>query len=262
MMNLKQVVTAIGFLAGGLMLSGTPAQAFSFTTNFSATYNQGTLDSTRDITLNAVTLNNGTKVEQFSLVKSAEIVHNDVWNGGNSGAASSDKGDNASGQSLELATNSSVATSLGNRNLSNIIDTEDQGAFKINLFFEQAVSNLFFWERGLNSDLSVQAIDNAGNLLGNLFRINRQTWQRAGYNLNTTEIGSAQAVGSWGLNLSDLGVSGAITGVQVSADASHNGPDFKVAGSAEAVPEPTTIAGLALAGTGFIAARRRKQQAQ
>lgn len=262
-MNLKHVATTIGFLAGGLVLSGAPAQAFSFTTNFSATYNnQGKLDSTRDITLNSVTLNNGTKIDQFSLVKSAQIVHNDVWNGGNSGAASSDKGDNASGQKRELATDSSVAASLGNRNLNNIIDGEDKGTFKINLFFEQAVSNLFFWERGKNSDLSIQAIDGAGNLLGNLFRINRRTWQSAGYSLNTTEIGGTQAVGSWGLNLNDLGVSGAIAGIQVSADASHNGPDFKVAGSAAAVPEPTTMAGLALAGAGLAAARRRKKAAQ
>ncbi len=193
-------------------------------------------------------------------MKSAQIVHNDVWSGGNTGAASSDRGDNASGQKQELATDASIAASLGNRNLNNIIDTEDKGSFKINLFFEQAVSHLFFWERGMNSDLSVQALDASGNLIGSLLRISRNTWQSSGYSINTTEIGSAQRVGSWGLTLSDLGVSGAIAGIQVSADASHNGPDFKVVGSAAAVPEPATMAGLALASAGFAAARRRKKQ--
>jgi len=254
-MNLKQIVTAAGVIATGLFVSGSPAQAFSFSTNFTGS------SPTGDITLNSVTMEGGKTVSNFALVKSAQIVQNDEWTGGNSGAASSEKGDNASGIALEKATNESVATSLGNTNLNNIIDGEDSGSFKMNLFFEQAVSNLFFWERGMNSDLSVQALDASGNLIGNLFKITRDTWKSAGYSIDTTEIGGAQNVGSWGLNAQDLGVAGSIFGLQLSADASHNGPDFKVAGeAAAAVPEPTTMAGLALAGAGFAAARRRKKQ--
>lgn len=255
-MNLKQIVTAASVVATGLIVSGTSAQAFSFSTNVSGA------SSTGDINLNSVTLEGGKTVSEFALVKSAQIIHNDDWTGGNTGAASSDRGDNASGIALEKATNESVAASLGNRNLNNIIDGEDAGSFKMNLFFEQAVSNLFFWERGMNSDLSVQALDASGNLIGSLFKITRDTWKSAGYGINTTEIGDTQQVGSWGLSANDLGVVGSIFGIQVSADASHNGPDFKVAGeSAAAVPEPTTMAGLALAGAGFAAARRRKKQA-
>ncbi len=261
-MNLKQIITTVSILSAGLVVAGSPAQAFSFSTNVSGTYDSaGKLDPTRDIFLNSVKLSNGKSIDQFSLVKSVQIVQNDVWNGGNSGAASSDRGDNASGVKLEKLTNESAVASLGNKNLNNIIDGEDRGSFKMNLFFQQSVSNLFFWERGMNSDLAVQAIDGQGNLLGNLFKINRNTWQNAGYSIDTTEIGGAQTVGSWGLNLSDLGVTGSIAGIQVSADASFNGPDFKVAGSAEAVPEPTTMAGLALAGAGLTAVRRRKKAA-
>lgn len=259
-MNLKQIVTATSFIATGLILSGAPAQAFSFSTNFSGTPSGDSVDSTRDIMLDSVTVGNRT-VTDFALVKSAQIVENDEWTGGNTGAASSERGDNASGVKLEKATNESVAASLGNKNLNNIIDGEDSGSFKMNLFFEQAVSNLFFWERGMNSDLSVQALDAGGNLIGNLFKITRDTWKSAGYSIDTTEIGGAQRVGSWGLSASDLGVVGSIFGLQVSADASHSGPDFKVVGEAAAVPEPTTMAGLALAGAGFAAARRRKKQA-
>ncbi len=252
-MNLKQIVTAASVISAGLLISGAPANAFSFGTNFTGT------DAKGNITLNSVNFA-GQTVSDFALVNRAEIVQNDTWTGGNTGAASSERGDNASGVNLEAATNSSVVGSLGNKNLNNIIDGEDTGSFKMNVFFDGAVSSLFFWERGMNSDLSVQAIDLSGNVIGNLFKITRDTWQSAGYSIDTTEISGAQRVGSWGLSTQDLGIVGSIFGVQISADASHNGPDFKVAGSSAAVPEPTTMAGLALAGAGFAAARRRKKQ--
>lgn len=258
-MKLNHLSTAFGFLTLGFVISGSPAQAFSFTTHFTASNTvNGQPDPTRDILLDSVILENGTTVEQFSFVKSAQILHNNVWTGGNTGAASSERGDNASGAAQEVASNDSIAASLGNRNLNNIIDTEDQGAFKLNLFFESAVSSLFFWERGMNSDLSVQAIDQQGNLLGSVFRISRDTWQDAGYSIDSTEITETQRVGAWGLSLGDLGLNSPIFGLQLSADSAYNGPDFKVAGSAQAVPEPTTMAGLALAGAGLVAARRRK----
>ncbi len=263
-MNFKQIVTAASVFVTGLVLSSSPAQAaFTFTSNVSGTYDSaGKLDSTRDIFLNSVTLDNGQTVDQFALVKSAEILRNDVWNGGNSGAASSDRGDKASGSSKELATNASVVSSLGNRNLNNIIDTEDRGSFKMNLQFEQAVSSLFLWERGMNSDLSIQGLDSNGSLVGNILRLDRRTQKDARYSINTTEIGSAQKVGSWGVNLSDLGLTGSFFGVQVSADASHNGADFKLmGGSAEAAPEPFTIGGT-LVGLALGYRLKKKQQSK
>lgn len=259
-MNIKQIATITSSIATGLILSGMPADAFSFSTNFSGTTFKGAVDPTRDVILNSIKVNDRT-ISDVVLVNSAQILQNDEYVGGNTGAASSDKADNASGEKLERATNESIVSSLGNRNLSNIIDVEDKGSFRINLFFEKAVSKLFFWELGMNSDLSVQALDANGGLIGNLFKITRNSWQSAGYSINTTEVGYAQQVGSWGLTSKDLDVTGSIFGLQVSADASHNGPDFKVVGESVAVPEPTTMAGLALAGAGFVAVRRRKQQA-
>ncbi|MGQ9871717.1 exosortase-dependent surface protein XDP2 [Leptodesmis sp.] len=255
-MNLKYVVSTISLLATGMMASGSPAQAFSF----SSTISPPSLGPTHDIMLNSVTLSSGKTISDFVLVQSANIISNDTWTGGDTGAASSDRGDNASGIEEEAATNSSVVASLGNLNLNNIIDVEETGSFLINLSFGQAVSSLFFWERGMNSDLTIQALDQAGNLIGRLFRIDRNTWQNAGFAIDTTEISGAQQMGSRGISVGDLGLTGPIFGIQVSADASHNGPDFKVMGSVEAVPEPTTVAGLSLAGAGLAAARRRRSK--
>lgn len=251
-MNLKHLLASFGVLTASLTLSGAPAQAFSFTTNLAP----GSTSPKGDIFLQSVTIGNET-VSNFSLVKTANILANDLWNGGNTGAASSDRGDNATGVKTEKATNESVVASLGNKNLNNIIDTEDSGSFKMNLTFESAVNNLLFWERGMNSSIGVQAIDSAGNLIGNYLKLDSRTWQYAGFNIDTTEIGDAQRVGSLGVSLADLGVSGPIAGIQLRSESSFNGPDFKVVGTSAAVPEPTTMAGLAIAGAGMAAARRR-----
>lgn len=256
-MNLKQLVAGIGVLTTGLIVSSNSAQAFTFTTNLAA----GSASPTGNITLESVTLKDGRVVQDFSLVSNATILKNDLWTGGNTGAASSDRGDDAQGAKQEVATNQSVVASLGNLNLNNIIDTEDTGSFKINLSFEKAVSSLFFWERGMNSQLGVQALDSQGNLIGKLLTLNSSLWQSAGFGIDTTEIGGVQQVGSLGISLADLGVSGPIRSIQLTSEAAFNGPDFKVVGSsAEAVPEPTTMAGLAIAGAGLGMVRRRQMK--
>ncbi len=254
-MKLTRLSALTGLVAGGcLALSSSPAQAFSFTTNYTAE-----AGSRGNIWLNSVTLGDGSTVSDFSLVKRANLIANDSYTGGNTGAASSDRGDEASGVQLEAATSGSIVSSLGNLNLNNIIDTEDTGSFVMDLFFESAVDTLFFWERGMNSKLAVQAIDAAGNLLGSSLLIDSSTWAKAGFNINTTEIGDKQAVGSLGLNLADLGLSGSFAGVRLVSEASFNGPDFKVVGAAtESVPEPATLAGLGLIGGGLVLSRRRK----
>lgn len=255
-MNLKYFLSTFGLLTVGLAFSSTSAHAFSFTTNLAP----GSTDPKGDIFLQSVTLGDGTNVSDFSLVSSTNIISNDSWTGGNTGAASSDRGDNASGVKQEFATNDGITASLGNLNLNNIIDGEDNGSFRINLSFEQAVSNLFFWERGMNSKLGLQALDSSGNLIGNLLMLDSSKWQWAGFSIDTTEISGAQRVGSLGVSLADLGVSGPIQSIQLTSNSSFNGPDFKVVGEAAAVPEPTTMAGLAIAGLGMAAARRRQNK--
>lgn len=253
-MNPNHVFAGIGFLAVSFTLSGAPAQAFSFQTNLAP----GSAAPTGNIFLESVTLNSGRVIKDFSVVKSVNLLQNDAWTGGNTGAASSDRGDQASGVKLEAATGASLAASLGNLNLNNIVDTENRGSFKMDLSFGKAISSLFFWERGMNSKLGVQALDAGGNLIGKLLTLDSSKWKSAGFSIDTTEIGGAQKVGSLGLTLEDLGVAGPIQNLRLTSEAAFNGPDFKLVGSSEAVPEPTTMAGLALAGAGMAWARRRQ----
>jgi hypothetical protein len=257
-MNSKYYTAFASLLTGGFVaLSAVSAQAFSFTTNLGP----GSAAPKGNIWLKSVTYG-GTTVNSFSLVDRAQIIQNDAITKKHPGAASSDRGDNASGINVENPTAGNIVTSLGNLNLNNIIDTEDTGSFKMNLFFQSAVDTLFFWERGMNSTLDVQAIDASGNLLGNLLTLNSKNWSYAGFGIDTTEIEETQRVGSFGLTLDKLGVSGPIAGIQVISKKNYNGPDFKVVGTyTKSVPEPATIAGIGLV-AGLMAVSRRRKAAQ
>jgi hypothetical protein len=265
-MKINHFSLLTSLIAGSaLLLASGAAQAFSFKTNYSAAL-AGDDAWKGDIILDSVEFGDQTFTE-FGLVESANIVSNDAWTGGNSGAASADYGDLATvGLKMEDVDNEGVVTALGNKYLSSIIDTEDSGNFAIDLFFDQAVDNLLFWERGKNSNLDVQALDSEGNLVGSLFNLGRtKYWDDAGYSLDTREIGYAQTVGSRGVSLDDLGVSSAVSGIRVFSrdndEVRYYGPDWKVMGTAANtadVPEPSIMVGLVLAG-GAIAASRRRQ---
>lgn len=262
MKTINYTLGLVGLVAGSLAFTNSAA-AFNFTTNF--TTNPSLTGNQRwqgDIYLDSVQYGS-TIVNQFALVNRVNILSNDLWTGGNTGAASADKGDLATvGLSQERLTADGAVAALGNRYLSSIIDTEDSGSFAMNLFFDKAVDNLYFFERGRNSKLDVQALDASGNLIGNLLALdsgkNAPDWQDAGYQLNTLEIGEFQTVGSRGVSVADLGVTGPISGIRVfSRGSAYQGPDFKVVGSVASVPEPGTIVGLGVVTAGFMASRRR-----
>ena len=153
---------------------------------------------------------------------------------------------------------------MNNLNLNNIIDTEDKGNFILDLQFEQAVDNIFLWERGMNSRLDIQALDANGNEIGNLMNLaSSKTWDDAGFDINTAEIGRAQNVGSIGVSLMDLGIEdGYISALRVTSKGkAYNGPDFKVLGSVAEVPEPSALLGLGAVVAGMLASKRKKEQA-
>ncbi len=259
----------LNILASTLALTGlfaSSAQAFTFTTNYTSSLT-GSNQSKGNIFLNSVKIDStGKTVSNFALVNQVNILQNDVWTGGNTGAASADRGDRANGVRLEnLATGNSpiAAAALGNLNLNNIIDGEDTGNYSMNLFFTKSVNKLFFWERGSNSFPRLQAIDSKGNLIGQQVTLGEGLfgWNNAGFSLDTMEISGAQAVGSRGISLTDLfgantNVS-SIAGVRVTSIGKlSNGPDFKVVGAS--VPEPATVLGLGLVGGALMMSRRKK----
>lgn len=263
-MKIRQLLAGASLLASGaIALSSAPAQAFSFQTNYTAALS-GKDAAKGDIMLNSVTLSDGKVISDFTLINSANILSNDIYTGGNSGAASTDIGDKATtGLKQEDATNEGIRTVLNNKNLNNIIDTEDTGNFILDLFFEKAVDNIFLWERGKNSRMDIQALDAKGNVIGNLLKLDSKYWADAGYSIDTKEIGSAQKVGSIGVSLADLGLTtGYISALRVASYGKpYNGPDFKLMGSVSAVqpadvPEPSALLGLGAVVAGILVTRR------
>ncbi|MFE4108326.1 exosortase-dependent surface protein XDP2 [Almyronema epifaneia] len=257
---LSQVSASLGLTSITLLSLVGSAQAFSFVSEVEGSSAKG------DIFLKAVVLETGERVvvEDLSFISGATIVSNDEFSGGNTGAASADKGDEATtGISQEDANAAEIVTNLTTANLNNIVDTEDSGSFQIDLDFARAIDNLLIWERGKNSDLGVQALDDNGNLIGNFFKVSRDLWTDAGFSIDTTEIGNAQAVGSFGLNIAqDLGVSGPVSRIRFSSESGFNGPDWKFVGTAaeresQSVPEPGLLLGLGLLSTFLVSKRSR-----
>ena len=168
-MKLKLTIACIGVMAGGAVFGDShPAHAFSFKTNFTATNG-----SVGDIQLDSVEFD-GATISEFVFVEQAVMP---VFQRG----VSTDRGDRASGLAKENPTVEEIADTLGNNYLSQIIDTEDNSQFKFDLFFEKAVQNLFFWERGMNSKLAVTAIDDLGQSLSESLVLDFAKADRAGY---------------------------------------------------------------------------------
>ncbi len=260
-MKIRQLAASVGLVASSaIALSSAPAHAFSFQTNYTAALS-GKDASKGNIFLNSVTLGGGKVINSFGLINAANVVSNDVYTGGNTGAASSDIGDKATtGIKREKIDVEAIKSVLNNLNLNNIIDTEDSGSFVLDFMFDKAVDNIFLWERGMNSRLDIQALDANGNVIGNLLNLNSKNWDYAGFDIDTQEISGAQKVGSVGISLADLGLTGSyISALRVSSKSAYNGPDFKLVGSAADVPEPSALLGLGAVAAGILATRRRQQ---
>ena len=245
--SISKTAMTLGTVAGCLMATAGQASAFTFETNWTGTPPKG------DIYLDSVEIGNSI-VSDFALVNGVNIISNTAHTGGNSGAASSDLGDYATqGVKMEAATDASVQASLGNRYLSSIIDTEDGNVgFEMELTFDKGFNKLLFWERGINSTLGV-TINGITKILDETDFAQGQT----DFELNTTEISKSQEVGSYGLDLSEFGISGKYNGpVTIFSQGGFNGPDFKVAGAS--VPEPAAVLGLTAVAGALVASRRRQ----
>jgi len=257
-LSISKFAVATGFATGALFSCIGTGSAFAFGFEFASVYS--TNDSpTGDILLESVKIGEEI-IADFSYVTAAQIVANDPFEGGNSGAASADTGDNATGGvRAEAATADDVVANLTTNNLNHIIDTEDNGSFVIDLKFGKTLDNLLIWERGMNSDLGIQAVDVNGNLIGNRLEITRDKWFDAGFKIDTSEISSAQKVGSLGINIfADLGVEGgAVETIRFFSNSEFNGPDWKFVGTdSTRVPEPAFLLGLGIVGGALMLQKR------
>ena len=264
-LSISKFAVATGLATGALVSSFATGNAFAFGFEFETDFFENAAPK-GDILLKSVTIGDEI-IKDFSFVIGAEIDYNDAFEGGNTGAASADKGDEATTgvaqENLAEADAAVVVENLGNNNLNNIIDTEDSGAFTIDLDFGKALDNLLIWERGMNSDLGIVALDAAGNEISEQLVITSDMWFDAGYAIDTTEINGAQQVGSLGINIAeDLGIdSGAVQSIRFFSESGFNGPDWKFVGTdVERVPEPAFILGFTLVG-GALAWQKRAKAA-
>lgn len=133
-----------------------------------------------------------------------------------------------------------IVNYLSNNNLNNIIDGEWWSEVKLDIEFSQslsdntinsdAVGEIMIFERGMNADISIQALDKLGwKEVGKKVFLNRKDLIYAGFDIDTIEIGGAQKMGYWRVDLNSLWVS-EVKYVRISSLPVNSGPDFKIVG--------------------------------
>jgi hypothetical protein len=253
------VVLSFSAFDSAQALSFTP---FSFTTNFSTS---GAFDPTQDVRLDSVVVG-GNSLSKFELVNSAKIISN------SQNLLASVRGPNTpqdplvgEGPQTDSPTDADITASLGNLNLSSLVNTaEFSGTAVVDVFFNNPVSNFFFWERGGmpghggNSDLLVEALSADGTTVLASYKILRANYTDAGYSLISTSgpgfITGEQGVGSIGLRLDGA----TTTRLRLTSfEPDDNGPDFKVV--AEAIPESSSTLGLLILGVASVSSTLKKK---
>ncbi|HIV72044.1 MAG TPA: PEP-CTERM sorting domain-containing protein [Candidatus Aquabacterium excrementipullorum] len=223
-----------------------------------------------DVRLDSVSFNGQTLTQSgLQTVASTTIVLDDgidVARGGHNLA--SGRGINSvadgwvgEGTATITPTSADLQSALANYNLTSIVVTrEAPGLAIVDVSFANPTNTFFLWERGANSDLLVQALDDNGGVIGS-YTVLRQNYTNTGI-IVTTDNGSflnnGQALGAIGFQ-TDTAVSRLRLASFSTDTINFNGPDYKILATAQPVPEPGSWALLA-SGLGVIAmlGRRRK----
>lgn len=189
-----------------------------------------------------------------------DLAPRDVSTSGNVYPANPDRADWSSPFAAEGLSKGTLGEVFGGNNLSHIIDSEDNAAWKIDLLFgpglrlySDGMNNspeLAIFERGGNSDLGIKGIlfDGVNYSYTSGLVLLRSQFTYAGWTLDTLEISGAQKVYGLGLDLTDLGdVSQGLVGIRLYSEAQFNGPDIVGVLTGVPVPEPGTLALLTVA---------------
>lgn len=151
----------------------------------------------------------------------------------------------------------------GYKNLSYIIDGEDDGAWHMDLFFaagltlsadaDDSTVEIAILERGRNSDFRLYGI-RADHSLTPGIRTSANL-AAAGWDMDTLEVYEDQPVGGVGLSLDPTWTN--LIGFRIEADPSFGGPDIIAVGTAAPVPAPGAFAA-GMAGGALLLRRRRR----
>lgn len=216
--------------------------------------------------------NNGTLTNNAGTFGWTDLVPRDV-NGANVYTGNPDRADGSTPLPAEAAKKGTLKDVFGSfngyKNMSYIIDGEDNGAYSFDLFYGNghtisADSNantveLSILERGGNSDFNVYGIRSDGSLTAAMF-VSRSTGGRVGWTLDTLEIGGAQNVHGFGISLDASWTD--LKGFRIEAKNGFNGPDIVAVGTGATLPPPPIPApgALGVLGLGSVIAMRRQRK--
>jgi hypothetical protein len=157
----------------------------------------------------------------------------------------------------------------GYKNMSYIIDGEDNGAYCFDLLYgnghvinadnNTSTVELSILERGGNSDFNVYGIRADGSLTSAMF-VSRSKGGKVGWTLDTLEIGRAHEVFGFGISLDASWQN--LKGFRIEAKNGFNGPDIVAVGTSATVPPPLVPApgALGVLGIGSVIAMRRQRR--
>ncbi|MBC7771471.1 MAG: PEP-CTERM sorting domain-containing protein [Pyrinomonadaceae bacterium] len=189
-------------------------------------------------------------------------------NGSNNNSGNPDRADSASAYTGEGGSTGTLAEVFGPfgsgyKNLSYIIDGEDNGSWVLDLLFapgqtlsadaSNSTIELAVLERGRNSDFNIYGITAGRTFTAPVF-VPRANVTAAGWTLDTLEIDGAQNVGGVGLSLDSSWTN--LIGFRIQSQSAFNGPDIVAIATASPIPAPSSIALLSLGG--LFAKRRRR----
>ncbi|MBY0112762.1 MAG: hypothetical protein K2Y21_08070 [Phycisphaerales bacterium] len=201
-----------------------------------------------------------------------DLVPRDV-NSANVYTGNPDRADGSTPLPTEAAKKGSMKDVFGSfngyKNMSYIIDGEDNGAYCFDLLYgnghtisadgSASTVELSILERGGNSDFNVYGIRADGSLTSAMF-VSRSKGGKVGWNLDTLEIAGAQDVYGFGISLDSSWTN--LKGFRIEAKNGFNGPDIVAVGTGATLPPPLVPApgALGVLGLGSVIAMRRQRK--